>query len=47
MIEEYDANQDGTLDYIEFMQMVLPASDLELRHSASVRQPYAIYNTDE
>ena len=30
IINEYDANGDGSLDYIEFMQLCLPAADAKL-----------------
>jgi Ca2+-binding EF-hand superfamily protein len=37
VINYFDIDQDGTLSYTEFMQMVLPCDNLQLRSEASQR----------
>lgn len=39
MLDYFDIDQDGYLNYTEFMQMVLPCDNLLLRSDASQREP--------
>jgi len=42
MIKEYDASGDGALNFYEFSQLVLPATNCSLRSIAEGRR-YATY----
>ena len=47
LIREYDADEDGKLDQEEFQQMLLPATDQQLRDHVEDRVHAVTYRSDE
>jgi hypothetical protein len=42
LVKYFDGNNDGFLDYQEFMQVMLPCDDMYLRSAATQRPNYPI-----
>lgn len=47
LIKEYDADEDGKLDQEEFQQLVLPATNLQLRKHVEERLDEPTYRPNE
>jgi len=47
VIQEFDANEDGTLNLDEFQQLILPSANSNLRRMADLRQFSYSYRADE
>ena len=42
VVTHYDKVQDGKLSYKEFLSLILPLNNLQLRFDASQREPYRV-----
>ena len=40
MISQFDDDRDGKLTYNEFLYLVLPSGNMQLRHNALARKEY-------